>query len=78
MSQVPGSGDAARAVTKEDGTFTLATFKDDDGVRPGLYKAIVKKTDALPKQYGALESTPFDVEVQPGMELPLKLEMKSE
>jgi hypothetical protein len=78
MSQVAGSGNAARAVTNADGTFTLATFKDDDGVRPGQYKAIVKKADLLPSAYGSLESTPFDVEVKPGMDLPLKLDLTSE
>jgi hypothetical protein len=78
MSGIQGSGNAARAVTKADGTFTLTTFKDDDGARPGRYKAIVKKTDLLPARYGALESTPFDVEVDPDMELPLKLELTSE
>jgi hypothetical protein len=78
MSEVAGSGNAARAVTKGDGTFTLTTFKDHDGARPGQYKAIVKKTDLLPDRYGALDSTPFDVEVDPDMELPLKLELKSE
>jgi hypothetical protein len=78
MSQVAGSGDAARAVTNADGTFALATFKDDGGVRPGQYKAIVKKTDLLPARYGALESTPFDVEAKPGMDLPLKLELTRE
>jgi hypothetical protein len=103
MSQVPGSGNAARAVTKADGTFTLTTFKDDDGARPGSYKAIVKKTDLknqgaanealvesslgakpvqavelLPEKYGTLQTTPFDVEVKPDMELPLKLDLTSQ
>ncbi|HEV7278682.1 MAG TPA: carboxypeptidase-like regulatory domain-containing protein [Pirellulaceae bacterium] len=103
MSQVPGSGNAARAVTNADGTFNLTTFKDNDGARPGSYKAIVKKTDLknqgaaneslveeslgarpvqevelLPAKYGALQTTPFDVEVKPEMELPLKLELKSQ
>lgn len=103
MSEVPGSGNAARGVTKADGTFALTTFQEADGARPGRYKAIVKKTDLanqgsaneslvesslgakpvqavelLPEKYGAMQTTPFDVEVKSGMELPLKLDLSSQ
>lgn len=45
MSEAVGSGNAARGVTKADGTFVLSTFGEEDGARPGAYKAIVKKTE---------------------------------
>lgn len=34
---------AAYALTKEDGTFVLSTFEDEDGAVPGNYKVTVVK-----------------------------------
>ena len=62
---------------RPDGSFEMMTVKPGDGVIAGKYKVIfeVFKTDLgreplVPEKYTKPETTPFEVIVEPGVELP--------
>jgi len=61
---------------KPDGSFEITAFSGSSGVAPGKYKVTVGPRDegeprgsnagSVPKKYWAPETTPWEVEVQPG------------
>lgn len=57
---------------KNQGQANEALVESSLGAQP------VQAVEMLPEKYGMLQTTPFDVEVAPDMELPLKLELTSE
>ena len=70
--QAAGSGQSATGGVGADGSFTMMTKVEGDGVQPGQYKVILQlwknyraQTLAVPKKYGDATTTPLDVTVDP-------------
>jgi hypothetical protein len=62
-----GAGREAHARIKNDGTFTLSTYSENDGAVPGLHRVAVtgsaKGVRSLPAKYRGFASSGIEVEV---------------
>jgi hypothetical protein len=59
-------GSMASSVLQEDGTFTMVTYPDREGVMPGAYKVTLglgRRPDRELDKYRTLASTPLNVTV---------------
>jgi hypothetical protein len=68
--QPAGSGQAASGSVDQDGSFTMMTKVQGDGVKPGQYKVVLQLwksyragTLAVPKKYGDAATTPLEATV---------------
>lgn len=70
LFQPAGSGENASGSVAADGTFTMMTKVQGDGVKPGQYKVVLQMwksyrdgTLAVPKKYGDATTTPLEATV---------------
>jgi hypothetical protein len=70
LFQPDGSGQSASGGVEPDGTFTMMTKVQGDGVKPGQYKVVLQLwknyregTLAVPKKYGDAATTPLSATV---------------
>lgn len=72
----PGKALSCRGFVRDDGSFTIGTVSDDDGVPPGKYKVLVsarglsnperppKGWPPLKAMYGRMDQSPFTFDVE--------------
>ena len=70
LFQPDGAGQSASGGVEPDGSFTMMTKVQGDGVKPGQYKVILQLWKnyremqlAVPKKYGDASTTPLDATV---------------
>jgi hypothetical protein len=60
------SGTMASAILQEDGSFTMTTYPQGDGVAPGAYKVTLglgRRQDRELNRYRKVETTPLEFDV---------------
>ena len=86
----PPKGRVAKGLIQEDGSFTLGTYHADDGAQVGLHPVVVtplpgderrgvapERIVPIPANYSAAASSGLTIDVKPGDENVVKLELST-
>ena len=87
----PPRGRMAKGAINEDGSFTVGTYRSDDGAQVGVHPAVVQPVPGderagmdparfvpSPPRYSAAASSGLTIDVKPGGENLVKLELVTE